>query len=80
MDREMGISSFYIIKNYKGGAAAGFWQGIAKIFGSNLKSQYDRFGEDKMIEELVQMYHNGQFQYLYYSIFGAWHVSPSKRR
>ena len=62
MDREMGISSFYVIKNYKGGAAAGFWQGIAKIFGSDLKNQYDRFGEDKMIEELVQMYHNGQFQ------------------
>ena len=80
MDRDMGLSSFYVIRNYKGGAAAGFWQGIAKIFGSDLKKQYDRFGEDKMVEELVQMYHNGQFQYLYYSIFGAWHVSPSNRR
>jgi hypothetical protein len=80
MDREMGISSFYVIKNYKGGAAAGFWQGIAKIFGSDLKNQYDRFGEDKMVEELVQMYHNGQFQYLYFSIFGGWHVTPSKSR
>lgn len=80
MDREMGLSSFYVIRNYKGGAAAGFWQGIAKIFGSDLKKQYDRFGEDKMVEELVQMYHNGQFPYLYSSIFGTWHVSPSKRR
>ena len=80
MDREMGLSSFYVIKNYKGGAAAGFWQGIAKIFGSDLKKQYDRFGEDKMVEELVQMYHNGEFQYLYYSIFGTWHVSLSNRR
>ncbi len=77
MDREMGLSSFYVIRNYKGGAAAGFWQGVAKIFGSDLKKQYDRFGEDKMIEELVQMYHNGQFPFLYGSIFGTWHVSPS---
>ena len=80
MDREMGLSSFYVIRNYKGGAAAGFWQGIAKIFGSDLKKQYDRFGEDKMVEELVQMYHNGQFPFLYSSIFGTWHVSPSKSR
>ncbi|MDP3437459.1 MAG: DUF4294 domain-containing protein, partial [Bacteroidales bacterium] len=34
IDREIGQSSYYIIKNYRGGAAAGFWQGIAKIFGS----------------------------------------------
>ena len=69
MDREMGLSSFYVIKNYKGGAAAGFWQGIAKLFGSDLKKQYDRFGEDKIVEELVQMYNSGVFWYLYYSMF-----------
>lgn len=80
VDREVGKSSYNIIKGYKSGIAAGFWQGIAKIFGSDLKNQYDRFGEDKMIEELVQMYHNGQFQYLYFSIFGGWHVTPSKSR
>lgn len=74
MDREMGISSYYVIKNYKGGAAAGFWQGVAKIFGSDLKKQYDRFGEDKLVEELRQMYHDGRFWFLYQSIFGDWHV------
>lgn len=80
LDREMGLSSFYVIRNYKGGAAAGFWQGIAKLFGSDLKKQYDRFGEDKMVEELVQMYWNGSFWYLYHSMFNDWHTSPSKRR
>ena len=74
MDREMGISSFYVIRNYKGGAAAGFWQGVAKLFGSDLKKQYDRFGEDKLIEELREMYHDGRFWFLYHSIFGDWHV------
>lgn len=69
IDREAGISSYYAIKNYKGGAAAGFWQGIAKLFGSDLKKKYDMFGEDKILEELVQMYKNGSFWYLYYSMF-----------
>lgn len=69
LDRELGRTSFYVIKNYRGGAAAGFWQGIAKLFGSDLKKPYDKFGEDKIIEELVQMYQDGTFYYLYYSLF-----------
>lgn len=69
IDREAGISSYYAIKNYKGGAAAGFWQGIAKLFGSDLKKKYDMFGEDRILEELIQMYKKGTFWYLYYSMF-----------
>lgn len=69
IDREIGQSSYYIIRNYRGGAAAGFWQGVAKVFGSDLKKPYDRFGQDRLTEELVQMYHRGTFEYLYYSIF-----------
>ena len=69
LDRELGQTSFYVIKNYRGGAAAGFWQGVAKLFGSDLKRPYDRFGEDKEVEELVEMYHQGTFDYLYYSMF-----------
>ncbi|MBQ8033535.1 MAG: DUF4294 domain-containing protein [Bacteroidales bacterium] len=69
LDRELGQTSFYVIKNYRGGAAAGFWQGVAKLFGSDLKKPYDKFGEDKVVEELVQMYHDGVFDYLYYSMF-----------
>ncbi len=69
LDRELGQTSYYVIKNYRGGAAASFWQGIAKIFGSDLKKPYDKFGEDKIVEELVVMYHQGIFDYLYYSMF-----------
>ncbi|MFA6769812.1 MAG: DUF4294 domain-containing protein [Bacteroidales bacterium] len=69
IDREIGQSSYYIIRSYRGGVAAGFWQGVAKIFGSDLKKPYDRFGQDRLTEELVQMYHRGTFEYLYYSIF-----------
>lgn len=69
VDREIGQSSFQLIKEYKGGFNAVFWQGIAKLFGSDLKKPYDKYGEDKITEELVQMYNNGTFDYLFYSIF-----------
>ena len=69
IDRETGKSSYTIIKQYKNGIAAGFWQGIAKIFDNDLKSQYDPEGEDKDIEELVQIWEAGNFRDLYYSIF-----------
>lgn len=70
IDREVGQSTYYIIKNYRGGVNAGAWQGVARLFGSNLKSPYDRYGEDKILEELVHMYQQGSFYYLYSSIFG----------
>ena len=37
VDREVGKSSYNIIKGYKSGITAGFWQGIAKICGSDVK-------------------------------------------
>ena len=70
IDREVGQNSFYIIKEYRGGITAGFWQGIAKLFGTDLKKPYDRYGEDKVLEELVVMYHEGSFPFLYASFFG----------
>lgn len=72
IERETGISSYYIIRNYRGGAAAGFWQGVAKLFGADLKKPYDRFGEDRLLEELVQLYQLEQFDQLYVAIFGRY--------
>ena len=69
IDREAGISGYQAIRNYKGGAAAGFWQGVARLFGSDLKKKYDKDGEDRIVEELVHMYQEGSFWYLYYSMF-----------
>ncbi len=53
IDRETGQSSYEIIKEFKGGFSAFFWQGIARIFGHNLKSEYDAANEDRMIEYIV---------------------------
>jgi len=69
IDREIGKASFYIIKDYKSRITAGFWQGIAKLFGNDLKSQYDPEGEDKITEYLVEKWERGEFDELYFSIF-----------
>ena len=69
IDREVGKSSYNIIKDYKNGVAAGFWQGIAKIFGTDLKKPYDPEGEDMLTEELVGIWEAGDFQAFYFSIF-----------
>jgi hypothetical protein len=34
------------------------WQGVAKVFGSNLKSEYDPYGEDRLIELAVLQIQN----------------------
>lgn len=74
IDRECGKSSYSIIKDYKNGVAAGFWQGIAKFFGTDMKKHYDPEGEDKAVEELVQVWKEGDFPALYWSLF--WQDPP----
>ena len=69
IDREVGKSSYDIIKDYKNGMAAKFWQGIAKMFGSDLKKPYDPEGEDALTEELVHIWDAGDFQAFYFAIF-----------
>ena len=53
IDRETQNTSFVLIRNYRGRVSAAFWQGIARLFGSNLKAEYDRFGEDADIEMIM---------------------------
>lgn len=53
IDRETRNTSYDLIKEYRGSLSAAFWQGIARIFGTNLKDQYDPFGSDAMIEIIV---------------------------
>ena len=69
IDREVGKSSYSIIKDYKNGIAASFWQGVAKMFGTDMKKPYDPEGEDKLTEELVTIWESGDFQVFYFSIF-----------
>lgn len=50
IDRETYNTSYDLIRQYRGNISAAFWQGIARIFGTNLKAEYDPFGEDAIME------------------------------
>ena len=74
IDRETSMPPYNVIKEYKNGAAAAFWQAVAKLFENDLKSQYDPEGEDRDTEELVQIWKAGAFRNLYWSVF--WEDPP----
>jgi len=59
IDRETEYTAYEVLKEFRGGFVAGFWQGVSRIFGQNLKSQYDKDNEDKMIEQIVIYYEAG---------------------
>ena len=54
INRQTGNNCYDIIKEYKGGLTARFYQTVAFFFSSNLKQPYDRQGDDKEIETIVQ--------------------------
>jgi hypothetical protein len=54
INRETGNNCYEIIKDYKGGLTARFYQTVAFFFSSNLKQPYDASGEDQMIEYFVR--------------------------
>ena len=60
IDRECNSTSYDLIKTYRGGIAAFFWQGVARIFGSNLKSEYDAQGNDRIVERVIVLVESGQ--------------------
>ena len=59
IDRETEYTAYQVLKEFRGGFVAGFWQGISRIFGQNLKSEYDKEGEDRIIEQIVIYYEAG---------------------
>ena len=59
IDRETNHTVFAIIKDFRSGFTAGFYQMIAKMFGNNLKLEYDPTGEDEVLEQIVLYYKAG---------------------
>jgi len=53
INRQTGNNCYDIIKEYKGGFTARFWQTLAFVFGSNLKQPYNAAEGDKDIEMIV---------------------------
>ena len=60
IDRETGNTSYELVKELRGSFSAFFWQAIARLFGSNLKTQFDAEGEDKLIDQIIHLIDNGQ--------------------
>ena len=52
--RQSGNNCYEIIKDYKGGFSAVFYQTIALIVGTNLKQNYEAQGKDNEVEQIVQ--------------------------
>lgn len=55
IDRETGVTSFELIKEFRGRFMASFYQTVGRLFGYNLKTTYDPEGEDKEVEKIVQL-------------------------
>ena len=60
MDRETDRTSYELIKQYKGKAAANFWQFVAKLFKNDLKEEYDASDKDRITERVINLVEAGQ--------------------
>ena len=60
IDRETGQTSYELVEQLRGSFQAWMWQGIAKLFGNDLKGEYDPEGDDRLIESVVHRIENGE--------------------
>ena len=60
IDRETGRTSYDVIKYYKGSFVANFFQTWAKMFGNDLKAEYDGSDRDKITERIITLVEAGQ--------------------
>ena len=59
INRETERTPYVLIKDFRGGVSALFWQGIARIFSNNLKTGYNAEEEDRFLEEIVALIEAG---------------------
>ncbi|MEY3398096.1 MAG: hypothetical protein RL220_690 [Bacteroidota bacterium] len=61
IDRETGQNSYELVQELKGNFSAFMWQGLARLFGHNLKTEYDPYSDrqDIWIENVCQMIEQG---------------------
>jgi len=60
--RQTGNSTFAIVKELRGSFNAFIYQTVARIFGYDLRTQYDPEGNDKAIEHIVRMIDQGELE------------------
>jgi len=60
IDRETGRTSYDLVKTLRGSFTAFMWQGMARMFGHDLRGSYDPDGDDKLVELIVQRVERGE--------------------
>ena len=60
LDRETDKTGYDLIKQYKGKAAAKWWQFIAQLFRNDLKEEYDATDKDRITERVINLVEAGQ--------------------
>ena len=63
INRETGSTSYELLKELRGSLNAFFSQGLAKMFGHDLKDTYEPEGKDKTIENIVKQIESGQITF-----------------
>jgi len=61
IDRETGKTTYDVVKQMRGGFQASMWQTVARIFGHNMKVEYDGNVEDILIERAIKLVEEGRF-------------------
>lgn len=61
INRETERTPYSLIKDFRGGFSATFWQGIARLFRNDLKAGYDPDEEDQVLEEIVTLIELGYY-------------------
>ena len=61
IDRETGKTTYDVVKCMRGSFSATMWQGVAIVFNSSLKADYDAEGDEKNIEMAIKLIEDGQF-------------------
>jgi len=56
IDREAQRTTYGLLQELKGRLSAFMWQSVARIFGHDLKSEYDPLGEDAPIEHIIHVH------------------------
>ena len=58
IDRETDYTAYEVLREFRGGFVAGFWQTLSRVFGQDLKSEYTP-KDDRLLEQIVRYYEAG---------------------
>jgi len=67
VDRQTGQTTYSLVKDLKSGASAFFWQSVGRVFGYNLKQEYNPQEDDFAIEMICKSIEAGK-NFTYYDV------------